>query len=169
VPGPSAERVAELAPFWESVSIHEAGHAVAGVLLDVPVHHVRLDYQQVGLLGRWEVVGYTGIGDDGTSAELDEDIAVLFTLAGLEAEALWISASTHVSLPRAQAEVESRRASRGDLDTITACLPDSGLSLASARDQAQELVLYHWASIEHVATTLRERRYLPAAELTRLV
>lgn len=166
---PSADRVTELVPMWESVSVHEAGHAVVGVLLGVPVHHVRLDYQQVSLLGRWEVVGYTGIGPNGHSAELDERDAVLFVLAGLEAESLWISAANHVSLPRAQAEVESRKASRGDVDTITACLPDSGLTLDQARDQAQGLVLHHWQSIENVATALREHRYLPGTAVARLV
>lgn len=166
---PSAQRVAELAPMWESVSVHEAGHTVIGVLLGVPMHHVRLDYQQVSLFGPWEVVGYTGIGADGRSAELEEHDTVLFTLAGLEAESLWISAVNHVPLPQAQAEVESRRASRGDLDTIAACLPDSGLTPDEASFEAHCLVLDHWASIENVATALRGRRYLRASDIARLV
>jgi hypothetical protein len=169
VPGPSAERVAELAPFWESVSIHEAGHAVVGVLLGVPVHHVRLDYQPTGFLGsRWEVSGYTGIGSDGRSAVLDEKAAVLFTLAGLEAEALFISGRDHIALRHAQAEVESRRASRGDLRTITACLPDSGLTLDEASFEAHCLVIDHWSSIENVAAFLRDHRYMPGFAVARL-
>lgn len=165
---PSADRVAELAPFWESVSIHEAGHTVVGLVLGVPVHHARLDYQRMGFR-RWEVVGYTGIGAGGRSAELDEDIAVLFTLAGLEAEALWISDTNHVSMTAALAEVKSRKASRGDLDTITACLPDSGLELHEASLEAHHLVCDHWDSIQNVATQLRARRYLHSTNLARLV
>lgn len=165
---PSLARIAELAPFWESVAMHEAGHVLVGHELDVPLHHVRLDYERAGLL-RWEVAGYTAIGPGGRGADLDENIAVHFMLGGLEAEALWISAAHDVPLKRAQAEVESRHANRGDIDTIAACLPDSGITLGQARAWVQDTLLARWQTVEIIAAELRNHRYLTGTAIARLI
>lgn len=165
---PSAERVAELAPYWKSVSIHEAGHAVVGVLLGVPVHHVRLDYQRVGFL-RWEVVGWTAIGPRGRGADLDDRDAVLFTLAGLEAEALWISSTTGIDLDRARAKVQSRHANQGDVDQINACLPDSHITLDQAAAWVNATLHDQWQTVLYLAETLREHLVVSGTDVARLV
>lgn len=165
---PSAERIAELASLWESVSIHEAGHAVAGIVLGVPVDHVQLSYQRVNLW-RWEVVGWTAIGPGGHGADLDEDIAVRFMLAGLEAEALWISAATGIPLDQVRGEVQSRKANQGDVDQINACLPDSGLTLDQACDWVHDTLHDQWQTVTYVAEALREHRFLSGTDVARLV
>lgn len=159
---------AELAPFWESVSIHEAGHAVVGVLLGVPVHHVQLSYQRVAML-RWEVVGWTAIGPDGHGADLEERTDVLFTLAGLEAEALWIANTQNTHLDRARAAVESRKANQRDVQDLAASLPDSGLTLDEACTWVLETLLDQWQTVTYVAAALREQRFMSGADVARLV
>jgi len=168
VSAPSADRVAELAPMWESVSVHEAGHAVVGVLLDVPVHHVRLDYLQVGFLGRWEVDGYTGIGDTGVSAIVEEHVGVRFALAGLEAEALWLS-TTGIPLARARAEVQTRHANLGDVQQINDCLPGSGITFDQALTWVDATLHDHWQTVTYLAETLRQDRYVTGADVARLI
>lgn len=165
---PPAERVAELAPFWASVSVHEAGHAVMGVLRGIPVHHVQLSYQRVGIL-RWEVVGWTAIGPGGRGATVEADDEVLFTLAGLEAEALWISTTQGIGLDQARAAVESRAANRADVDSITACLPESGYDLNEACAWVQDTLLDQWQTVTYVAEALREQRFLPGSAIASLV
>jgi hypothetical protein len=165
---PSAERIAELAPFWESVSVHEIGHAVVGARLGVPVHHVHLDYQRVSLL-RWEVSGWTAIGPGGQGADVEADVEVLFTLAGLEAEAMWISTTHGSSLHRARAQVEGRKANRGDVDDITTCLPESGYTFDQATGWVHDTLTAYWNTVTYLAAALREQRYVSGADVARLI
>lgn len=165
---PPAERITELAPFWDSVSIHEAGHAVIGVLLGVPVDHVQLSYQRVNLL-RWEVTGWTAIGPGGCGADLEENIDVLFTLGGLEAEALHITTTCGISLGRARAEVAGRKSNQRDMHDLTASLPASGTTLDEATAWVQATLHDHWQTITYVAAALRDHRFLSGADVARLV
>lgn len=169
MPGPSAERAAELNPFWESVSIHESGHAVVGVLLEIPVHHIRLRYEQVGVFGRWEVAGYTAIGTDGAGADIHERDSALFVLAGLEAEALWLNTQHGIPLGRARAQVEARRANRGDVDELAASLPGSGITFDQALGWVNSTLCDQWQAITYAAAALREHQHLTGADIARLV
>lgn len=164
---PSADHIAALAPAWESVSVHEAGHAVVGCLLGIPISHLTLVYEQTGLLRQWavrgrtEVVGGTVVGEDHE--------ALLFALAGLEAEAMWIAATTGARIDRVRAEVESRHANQGDVHEINEALPGSGYTLDQAVAWVHETLHQHWQAVTYLAAALRETGYLPGAEVAHLV
>lgn len=163
---PSAARIAELAPAWESVSVHEAGHAVVGCLLGIPISHLTLTYERAGLFqwtvrGRTEVAGGTVVGED------HEEL--LFALAGLEAEAMWICSTTGARIGHVRREVESRDANQGDVQEIADSLPGSGYTLDQAVAWVHETLHQHWQAVTYLAEALRETGFLPGAEVARLV
>lgn len=164
---PSADVIASLAPSWEAIAVHEVGHAVAGCLLGIPISHLTLTYEQAGLFRQWvvrgrtEVVGGTVVGEDHE--------ALLFRLAGLEAESMWISSSRGIQMRHARAEVQSRDANQGDIQEINEALPGSGYTLEQAVTWAYETLDQHWATVVYLAAALRETGYLAGTEVARLV
>ncbi len=167
VSAPSAAVIASLAPRWESISVHEVGHAVMGCLLDLPISHLTLTYERAGLFdwvvrGRTELVGGEVNGEDHQ--------ALLFALGGLEAESMWISSTAGVPMRPARAEVESRRANQGDIDEITDSLPGSGYTLDQAVAEVYDHLHQRWQTVTYLAAALRDNDgYLPGTEVARLV
>lgn len=164
--GPSAAVIASLAPRWESVSVHEAGHAVIGCLLGIPISHLTLTYERSGLF-QWAVRGRTEVV--GGSIEAEDREIVLFFLAGLEAEALHIAATTGADLDRVRAEVQSRHANQDDVQEITLSLPGSGYTPDQAVAEVNDLLHEHWQAVTYLATALGEQGYLPGTAVADLV
>lgn len=163
---PSADVIASLAPSWEAIAVHEAGHAVVGCLLGIPISHLTLTYERSGVFqwmvrGRTEVVGGSVVGEDHE--------ALLFALAGLEAESMWISGATGVRMRQARAEVESRQANQGDIQEINQSLPGSGYTLEQAVTWCHETLHQHWQTVTYLAEALRDQRYVSGADVAQLI
>jgi len=121
---PSAEHVAKLAPHRELVAHHEAGHALAALTLDIPVHHVSLNYKRKFL--RWAVIGQTAVAPPGRTIEVDETTDLLFTIAGIEAEAMWLVHRDNIDFKRARRLAESNPINQaGDMVEIAESRPIS--------------------------------------------
>jgi hypothetical protein len=165
---PSAAHIAELAPRWERIAFHEAGHTVVGRLLDLPIHHVSLSYERKFL--RWAVAGHTAVAPEGQTIEIDETRDLLFSIAGIAAEAIW--ANTYLGHPYKQAwrtaEQDPGNAD-GDGREIAACLPHTHLTYDQAADAVHTELVTAWDSVAAVAEQLRLTGQLTAHELARIV
>lgn len=164
---PPADVIASLAPSWEAIAVHEVGHAVAGIFLGIPISHLTLTYEQVGLLRQWVVRGRTEVV--GGTVDGEDHEALRFALAGLEAEAMWISSTTGTRIDRVRHEVESRHANQGDVQEINGSLPGSGWTLDQAVAWCHETLHQHWHTVIYLATALRETGYLAGADVADLV
>lgn len=165
---PTADRITELAPRWERIAFHEAGHTVVGHLLDLPIHRVSLWYERKFL--RWAVAGRTTVAPEGQTIEIDGTRDLLFSIAGIAAEAIWASTYLGHSYKTAWrfAETDPGNAD-GDGLEIAACLPHTHLTYDQAADAVHTELVNAWDSVAAVAEQLRLTGQLTAHELARLV
>lgn len=163
----AAAKDADLASRWERISFHEAGHTVVGLLLDLPIHHVTLTYERKFL--RWAVAGHTAVAPPGHTIEIDETRDLLFSIAGIAAEAIW--ANTYLGHPYQQAwqaaEQDPGNAD-GDLREINECLPHTHLTYGQAADAVHTELVIAWDNVSAVAEQLRLHGHLTARQLARL-
>lgn len=165
---PSADCVAELAPRWERIAYHEAGHTVVGLLLDLPIYQVSLSYERKFL--RWAVAGHTAVAPPGQAIEIDETTDLLFSIAGMAAETIWATSYYGHSYERAWRVAENDPGNAdGDGREITACLPHTHLTYLQARAAAHTELLAAWDSVTAVAEQLRNHGHLTGRQLARLV
>jgi hypothetical protein len=162
VPGTAA--VDKRARRWHDTSIHEAGHAVIGTLVDIPIREMWLRYTLFGnVKGRTQVVagGGTILGTTGQD--------LVFAMGGPEAEAIHLVHSTNKTL--AQARRTANRTSHGDVANIADCLRDETLDTtrASALAWVHDSLLEHWDHVENLAEALRVTGRLNAREIACLL
>lgn len=163
-----ARHITRLAPQWHTVSLHEAGHVVGGLLAGVPVYEVWLGYRHHGgiLGGQWTVVGRTEVAPDGGTVVVDDDAAVLFTIAGLEAETLWVAHRDRMVLSRARDHVYGRPVNAaGDVADLVEQLSTASISIHDAQRWALSALRRHWDSVETVAAGLREHGHLTRRDI----
>lgn len=148
---------------WHTTSIHEAGHVVAAMHLGIPVSDVWIAHDW-NLFG-WSIVGRTNLV--GGTFDADEDQAMGFAYAGVEAQAIHTAVRDRVSLGAARRQAEGTRTNRrGDMAEVYACMasPDATLTLGQVRDRAHEILTYYWASVESIAAQLREHGSLTGSQ-----
>lgn len=174
---PPPAHVARLQPAWQATAVHEAGHAVAGVLLDIPLLEVWIAYQKQGWSG-WSVIGRTETVIDGEEpppgemSEADLNDAILFAWAGLEAEAMWLVGQGGGRLAAARRSVASVRVHQlGDLAALRGYHKDrrARWSERKAQDLANGLLRAHWPAVEHVAGQLMVEQALSGKQVSRFV
>ncbi|ANZ35206.1 hypothetical protein BBK82_03105 [Lentzea guizhouensis] len=177
IAAPPRAQVARLKQQLHATAMHEAGHAVAGVLLDIPLREVWIGYQKHGW-SSWSVVGRTETvidGDEPPPGELSTDDlndAILFVWAGLEAEAMWLEEQTGVRLPAARRTVASVSVhQQGDLAALRGYHKDRRARWPErrAQDVARQLVLTRRDRVEDVARALVERGCISGREVHALV
>lgn len=171
---PPADGIERLAPEWAAISIHEAGHAVAGVLIGLPVYEVWLRYERGGAwLGTsWVVNGNTEVAPDRGTVDGTLEQEILFVAAGLEAEAMWRATANRCSLRAARRLVNGNRVNRsGDLQVLDACFrePDAPFTRKQAGERVHELLVANWSAVEQVAEQLRTFGRLAGGDIQRLV
>ncbi|RZQ60864.1 hypothetical protein [Amycolatopsis suaedae] len=119
-----------------ALAAHEAGHGVVHKALGDKVAWVRLG---------------SGGGCTRTRVQtLDHD--VIGSLAGQEAQALWISRRLGWSFGSALSL--ARKSSGHDLAHVRKVIGRSGLSLGAAQSRARSLVRSNWGRIDRAATRL---------------
>lgn len=152
-----------MAEDWHTVSLHEGGHYVVGHLLGLPVFEAWLTYHRHGWFGEWVVVGRTELGTHrGDTAVVDDDTVALFTLAGLEAEAMWVAHRDGYDLPRVREVVCQRPINlAGDVAELQEYLTTATITLEQAREWVHTTLLDHWGHVEEVAERLREHGSVP--------
>jgi hypothetical protein len=164
----TAAQAAALEPHWLLTSYHEAGHAVATVLLDLPVHEVYLRYERRFL--RWAVVGRTLITPPGRTIEVDDTPNLLFTTAGVAAEAIWLMCRDGCSYGRAWAAAEDNPVNQaGDMREIAACSRDATFTYAEAQAWAHEELAAAWDNVTAIAEQLRDTGTITSRQLAHLV
>ena len=142
---------------WKVVSYHEAGHAVAAVVLDLDLHGVEIS-------ARTGFGGATSTGVTyGDCPDFDDpewvDARMVSDLAGAAAEVAF-TGNERDAIAHAQ----------GDLANAESLLPYSTLTLAEAEKEAHLLVAEHWEVIVGVAEGLREADgYMSGAEVEGIV
>ncbi len=164
----TAEQAAELAPRWERIAFHEAGHTVVGLLLGLPIHNVALAYERKFL--RWAVSGHTAVAPPGETIEVDETTDLLFSMAGIAAEAIWATNYIGDNYERAWRKAEQDPGNaEGDGREIAACLPHTHITYLEARDAVHTELVIAWDHVAAVAEQLRQTGHLTARDLARLV
>jgi hypothetical protein len=163
----TATQAAQLAPGWETTSYHEAGHALAALELGLPVHQVSLRYERRFL--RWAVVGQTAVAPPGHTIEVDETRELLFTVAGIEAEAQWLVWRDNIDFPQERRLAESNPVNQaGDMAEIAACLPAATFTYAEAQQWAFNLFAIHWHTVSTIAQRLRDTGHITGRQLAHL-
>lgn len=137
---------------WHVVSHHEAGHAVAGIALGLPVAEVIVNVSG-GLLGGVSSSGNTVAwmpdhdDTDGINRSMVSD------LCGAAAEArFYMTQGFRVR----EAHRIARGNATGDYTNATELLEHATLDLAEAETAADDLVTEYWDAITDVARALRE-------------
>lgn len=157
MPRPPADVVTELTWYWWSVSIHEAGHAVIAVVLDLEIDRARLEYKKSWWNGDWSVMGSVTWND---KRDDDPDAILVACLAGAETESIACP-----EIPRRQILdrcVEDKKLSKG-------FLRNASLTRSQGERLAARLAHEQWSSIERVAAALRKKPSLHRREIERLV
>lgn len=157
-----------LADDWHAVSIHEAGHAVVAATVNLPLHELRLSWQDHG--HDWSVVGRTEVAANDGTVEGTADQEILFMMGGLEAEAMHRSRSGWGSLAacrRTVADIDVNR--RGDLPQLHDALRDSEATFTqdTAQEEVHELLSRRWPAVEAIAEALRQGHRIPASVVHR--
>lgn len=165
---PSAGRIAELAPRWERIAFHEAGHTVVGLLLGLPIHHVSLTYERK--FTRWAVGGHTAVAPPGQDIEVDETTDLLFTIAGMASETIWAT-DYYGDTYEQQWRISEQDPGNADGDgrEIAACLPHTHITYLEARAAVHTELVTAWDSVTAVAQQLRDTGRLTGRQLARLV
>lgn len=161
-------QAASLALGRETTAYHEAGHTIAAHILGLPFHSVTLTYQRRFL--RWAVVGQTLVAPPGQTIDVDETTDLQFTVAGLAAEAIWLTCRDGLTYSQAWAVVEANPVNQaGDLLDIAASLPDSALSYTDAQEWAHAELCAAWDNVHAVAELLRDTRNITSRQLAHFV
>lgn len=164
----TAAQAAAIEPGWVLTSYHEAGHTVAGLILGLPIHEVTLAYERRFL--RWAVVGHTLVAPRGQTIEVDDTSDLLFTTAGLAAEAIWLMCRDGYAYGHAWQAAEANPVNQsGDLAEIAACLPDANLTYADAQEWAHAELSAAWDNVHAVAELLRDTGTITSRQLAHLV
>ncbi len=153
---------------WHTASVHEAGHAVVGLHLGVPIDEVWIAYSPgwPAWLGRWQVTGRTSTG----TREVNDNDSVPFTIGGLEAEAIHLVQRDGIRYAKARRQVAGRRIhQRGDLADLDLYLTEADMTFEQAEAWTNDLLRAAWDSVENIAAALRERHHLSGRELARLL
>lgn len=159
---PPPAQIVRLQPDLHATAFHEAGHAVAGVLLDIPLACVWIAYQKHGW-SSWSVIGRTETIIDGEEPPVSElsvrdlNDAILFVRAGLEAEAMWRARTAGERIQTARQAVASVGVHRcGDLAALRRYLADprARWTERTAQHAAHGLLQANWPAVERVADHL---------------
>jgi hypothetical protein len=103
---------------------------------------------------------------DDNGAPGDAGKAIVAALAGPEAEARHLAASSRRPLAEVRAEIRQKRLNHdGDFANVATWLPDASISRAEADQQAMSLVTHRWESIRRVAELLMFEETLTGADL----
>ncbi len=161
-----AKVAARHADDWHTTSIHEAGHVVAAMHLGIPVSDVWIAHDR-SMFG-WSVLGRTNLV--GGHFNADEDQAMGFAYAGVEAQAIHLAARDRLPIGAARRRAEGTRTNRnGDMAELYACMadPNATLTLGQVRDHTNRIVTYYWASVENIAALLRKHGSLTGDQAAR--
>jgi hypothetical protein len=174
---PPAAQIARLQPSLHATAFHEAGHALAGLVLDIPLACVWIAYQLHGWSG-WSVVGRTETvidGEEPPPGEMsvrDLNDAILFVRAGLEAEAMCLAARDGLRLPAARRVVAGVKVhQRGDLAQLRGYHrdPRAQWSERQAQETAHGLLVANWPAVERIAQHLMKDRQLSGKRIAQLI
>lgn len=163
----TAAQATALEADWVLTSYHEAGHAVVASMLGLPVYSVWLSHERRFL--RWAVVGRTLVAPPGQTIEVDDTPNLLFTTAGITAEAMWLGCRDNLTHDQALAAAEANRINQtGDLREIAACLEGARLTYTQAQDWMHEELYHAWDTVTAVAEALTATGHITGHQLARL-
>lgn len=158
---------------WEATAWHEAGHAVASVMLGLPLHDASIWWQSAwwslgwlakprGLVRATDAEDGGCHVDDGDTGSWDK--VVIVALAGPEAEARRVAGMSGrpLAVTRAEAELGERD---GDFRDATDYLRFASLTREQADQRAAVFVTQWWDAIRTVAGLLQAAHTLTAAEI----
>lgn len=148
------------------VRVHEAGHAVACMVLDFPWVDIKIMYRnKAKLLGISGVVHTEKVSPAvrKMSEYADKDLVV--TYAGMVAESQWLL--QHEGMAKNQAWARSQVDSKsGDLMIIRELLRHSSMSRGAGKAEAFRVIRSKWRMVLRVAQALEKRDHMTAAQAT---
>jgi len=154
-----------------SAAYHEAGHAVAAVLLGMHVTVASIEAK--GYPRHWRLRGgvLASFDHSGAQTRREAEKAVTAGLAGEQAEILW---SMRKPWRRVKSAGDARFA--GDrayveemLRPFVGARADKKRTIARLKEAARTLLEEHWSRVEALAEKLAERKALNGREINRLV
>ncbi|GAA3878241.1 hypothetical protein GCM10022243_48670 [Saccharothrix violaceirubra] len=162
---PPAAVAERLADDLHAISVHEAAHAVIGILLGLPVARVWLAWRKPWL-SDWHVQGRSEL-----SRRVDEhpDVAAVVAAVGPAAE-IRCRVARGVRPSAARRQVHRARCNRGDFREVAAALRDreSELDAAGLDVEVEGLLDLNWDAVTAVAAALRDHGRLERRDLDRL-
>ena len=154
-----------------SAAYHEAGHAVAAVL--VGMHVTVASIEAKGYPRNWRLRGGVLASFDHSAAKnrREAERAVTAGLAGEQAELLWstqkpwrrVKRTSHAKFAGDRAYVEEM------LRPFVRAPGNKKRTIARLKEAARALLEEHWSRVEALAEKLAERKALNGTEINRLV
>jgi len=151
VPSPAAVSSSPASDTLEITAVHEAGHVAVLHEFWTPVLHVE--------------AAADGSGETAYPAGLNAYDYAVVDAAGQESAAAWLMEHRGYGLDRALAETES--SARSDLADLRADAARAGISEATARQRARDIIRVHHTEIDAIAGRLMDRGSLDEHELER--
>jgi ATP-dependent Zn protease len=154
-----------------SAAYHEAGHAVAAVLLGMHVTVASIEVK--GYPRHWRLRGgvLASFDHSGAQNRREAERAVTAGLAGEQAELLWsmqkpwrrVKSTSHERFAGDRAYVEEM------LRPFIRARGDKRRTVARLKEASRTLLEEHWSRVEAVAEKLAERKALNGREINRVV
>lgn len=165
----SPQDVAALREAWTRSAYHESGHCFVFTLYGMPVRSVKLYYRKGFFQSTPHVEAVTDVDDRYVDTALP-DHALLATLAGSAAEALWLHKRGGGNLFHLQRDAEE--SNTDDARYVRQHLVHSELRHAEASRAALQLVRRSWSRVSNLAEDLAgtgQDRTLRTRQVNRLL